>query len=419
MLKAGCDVSAALKSARDMRDEGAWKVFTYEKLLHRLQSDGPTGSLMIDTPVVLNRDNGKNFDENAQISPSDSYLGTRTAVDEENLREIFGGRRTLMDLKTNGAQVIMQRYSDHRKDGSIELPEEMFGRVGRKLAELYVKGVPVGAPDYERDVNIWEAQFTHMMVNKLATPAGRTLANAGLRKIVTNCIVRHVEDNMHDILYTQAEAGMLQQDGSGMGFPFHLTRPAGWPVNGHQTTASGPVGWIRMYHNTFSEIKQRGRHGANMAVLSVEHPDILEFINCKRVEGSIHTFNISVGITRRFMQDVIDNVNTPWMTVFNGVECEARYIKRDAKGHFHKAKPSGLTARQIFFKLVDAAHSNGEPGVVFLDEANDCNPIPGLGRIEACNPCGSCFFFFIFFLGGSTRRHSCKRTVKKYLNCGV
>lgn len=400
MLKAGCNVFSALREARSRRDAGEWKAFVFQNLLPRVKDAGPIGTLLIDKPVVVNRDTGETFDESAAIFSECEILGSRTAAEDEILKTIFRGRRTLMDIKANGAQVIMQRYSDHRSDGSVELPEEVFERVGRCLAKSYVSTVPEDAPDYERDVDFWAIQFTHVMVNKLATPAGRTLANAGLRKIVANCIVRHVEDSLKNILYTQAEAGLLQQDGSGMGFPFHLTRPAGWPVNGHQTAASGPVGWINMYHGTFSEIKQRGRHGANMAVLSVEHPDILEFINCKRREGSVHTFNISVGLTHRFMEDVIAENPGPWMCEFNGESCEARYIKRDAKGHFHSATPSGLTARQIFFKLVDAAHSNGEPGVVFLDEANDRNPVPGLGRIEACNPCGLCVrtpsFFSLF-----------------------
>jgi len=388
MLRAGCDVSAALSEARAKRDDGEWRAFAYEHLVPRAQENGPLGSLLIDHPVLLDRDTGAPFDEEQHALYQNGAALARTAADEEAICAAFKGRRTMMDIRPAGAQVISQRYSKYGEDGWIELPEEMFGRVGQALAESYVSTVPENAPPHERNVDYWAVQFTHVMVNKLATPAGRTLANAGLRPIVANCIVRHIEDSLRNILYTKVEAGLLQQDGSGMGFPFHLMRPAGWPVKVHETLASGPVSFLRTYHSDFKVIKQRGRNGANMAVMRVDHPDILEFIDCKRVEGDISTFNISVGLTRRFMEEVKANPDTPWMCEFAGKRCEARYIRRDREGHFLKAKPSGLTARQIFFKLVHAAHSNGEPGVVFLDEANDRNPVPGLGRIEACNPCG-------------------------------
>lgn len=400
MLRAFCNVSKVLGEARASRDAGKWKEVVEKNILPRCNYNEPIGSLLIDTPIVHNRDTMELFEENPKIAPVGGKLGSRSLAEEEAICKAFNGRRTLMNIAPAGANVISQRYSHHRDDETIELPEEMFERVGRALAKSYVNPDTFleNNPKHEMDEGYWAAQFTHMMVNKLATPAGRTLANAGLQDIVANCIVRHIGDSLHSILYTMAEAGLLQQDGSGMGFPLHLMRPAGSVVRNHQTRASGPVGFLRMYHNTFSEIKQRGRHGANMAVMRVDHPDIVEFINCKREEGSIHTFNISVGITRRFMEEVVQDVKTPWMCEFNGTFCEARIIKRDHKNHYASHKSTNLTARQIFNKIVAAAHRNGEPGVVFLDEANDRNPVPGLGRIEACNPCGSFYLFtYLFF----------------------
>lgn len=221
------------------------------------------------------------------------------------------------------------------------------------------------------------------------TPAGRTLANAGgPTRLVSNCIVLHVEDSMSHIFQTLNEAALLQQAGSGLGFPFHMLRPAGSITKKSYGQASGPVSFLHVFNTAFGVIKQNGRSGANMGVLSVDHPDILEFIHCKDVEGSIKNFNISVGLTDKFMAAVESNDSTPWMCSWNGEEMAPRRVHRDANYTLVSIEPVQMTAREIFMEIVDSAWKTGEPGCVFLDTVNHVNPLPGLGRIESCNPCG-------------------------------
>jgi len=121
---------------------------------------------------------------------------------------------------------------------------------------------------------------------------------------------------------------------------------------------------------------------------SIEHPDVLEFIHCKEREGAHACFNISVGISDEFMRQVREDVKTPWMCHFGGVQMLPRRITRAANGAILSATPVEMTAREIMREIATAAWRNGEPGVLFLDTANRTNPLPGLGRIEATNPCG-------------------------------
>lgn len=281
--------------------------------------------------------------------------------------------------------VIEKRYLARNDEHDIiEDHLQMFRRVADTLGE-------------DKKDELYNA-----MVSKKFTPAGRTLANAGgPTSLVSNCIVLHMTDSMDGIFQTLKDAGLLQQQGSGLGFAWHLLRPAGTKAKKNRGIASGPVSFMKVYNQAFGVIKQQNRHGANMGVMCVEHPDILEFIHCKEKEGEIQNFNISVGITDRFMKAVVDNDPNPWMAEYpcnreddytgEVTRMLPRRIKRDNREVPVEITDVSMTARQLFDEIVKCAWNNGEPGIVFLDNANRTNPLPALGKLHTTNPCGEQF----------------------------
>jgi ribonucleoside-diphosphate reductase alpha chain len=307
---------------------------------------------------------------------------------EAQKRKLLSGRETKLPFSVNALQVLAKRYLLRTHEGEIlETPEEMFQRVARALAEVE-KGYGMNS----QHIDELAREFNEVMASFEFTPAGRTLANAGgPTRLVSNCIVLHVEDTMESIFGTLRDAALLQKAGSGLGFPLHLMRPAGTLTKTSYGTASGPVSFLQVYNSAFGVIKQQNRHGANMAVMSVSHPDILEFIHAKDKEGDLRNFNISVGLTDEFMRQVMENSQEPWFCEFNGVKMRPRRVKRDHNWSFVSAEEVSMTARQIFQEVIESAWKTGEPGCVFLDTVNKANPLPGLGRIEACNPCGEQF----------------------------
>jgi len=195
------------------------------------------------------------------------------------------------------------------------------------------------------------------------------------------------------IFQTLRDAALIQQTGGGNGFSFSRLRPAGALVQSSAGQATGPVGFLRVYDHAFGEIAQGGtRRGANMGVLRVDHPDIEDFIACKTNENHITNFNISVGITDAFMQAVKEDAE--WELRFPDVH-DPKY-REYGKGTLEQAEAAGVPiktfakvkARELFQKIVEQAHHNGEPGVLFLDAANRENPVPHLYPLEATNPCG-------------------------------
>lgn len=290
-----------------------------------------------------------------------------------------------LNFSANALRVLQKRYLARDEEGKIvETPKMMFGRVAKAIAEVEVcYGASV------EQVSDWQKRFYEVMVNGEFLPAGRTLTNAGAAtRLVANCIVMHFEDHMDSIFTTLRDATLLQQAGSGLGFPWHLLRPAGTPTKKSRGQSSGPVPFLWAYDKTFGVIKQQGRHGANMAVMRIDHPDILEFIECKRQEGKLVNFNISIGLTDEFMKAAKDEVQKPWLCEWQGKKMKPQKITRNNRGAFVSAEEVTITARELLDKIVDAAWSNGEPGVLFPDTANKFNPLPGLGRLESTNPCG-------------------------------
>ncbi|RMF54754.1 adenosylcobalamin-dependent ribonucleoside-diphosphate reductase [Candidatus Woesearchaeota archaeon] len=315
------------------------------------------------------------------------YRQERRRIREEQ-KKILNGRKTSLPFSINALKVLAKRYLQKDDEGNIiEIPEEMFMRVAKTLAEAEKK---YGMKDSE--IKALTQQFYEVMANFEFVPAGRTLTNAGApTPLVSNCIVLHAEDSMEGIFTTLKDASLLQQAGSGLGFPFHLLRPAGFRCKRSQGFASGPVSFLNVYNEAFGVIKQQNRHGANMCIMRVDHPDILEFIHCKDKEGDLRNFNISVGLTNEFMEKVKNNDPEPWLCTWNGKKYKPRRIYRKEHSTIVDIKEETMTAREIFEEIINAAWRNGEPGCVFLDRVNETNPLPGLGRIEACNPCGEQF----------------------------
>lgn len=299
--------------------------------------------------------------------------------------DVLNGHRTKLPFSTNALKVLAGRYLQRDEDGKVcESPEGMYNRVAEATACV--------DKDYgksEEHVRNLSEKFQDILHNFEFIPAGRTLANAGGKtRLVSNCIVLHFKDSMDGIFKTLHDAALLQQAGSGLGFPWHLLRPAGTRTNKTQGTASGPVSFLKAYNESFGVIKQQGRHGANMGVMRIDHPDILEFVESKWEEGSLVNFNISVGLTDEFMNAVKNKNPEPWLCEWEGKKMKPRRIVRNSRGAFVDAIEENITASELMDKIINSAWRNGEPGVLFPDAANKTNPVPELGRLEATNPCG-------------------------------
>jgi ribonucleoside-diphosphate reductase alpha chain len=293
-------------------------------------------------------------------------------------------------LTENALQVLIRRYVRRGEDGQpVESVEEMFWRVAYHVSKA--------EDTYSADGNARAREFYHLLTSRKFFPNSPTFTGAGtpLGQLAA-CFVLPITDDMGrdpaGIFQSLRDAALIQQTGGGNGFSFSRLRPKGSLVKSSAGQATGPVGFLRVYDHAFGEIAQGGtRRGANMGVLRVDHPDIEEFITCKIDENQITNFNISVGITDAFMQAVKDDadwdlrfpdVNSPEYRGFSGTPEQA-----EARGIPLRTYKT-VRARDLFQKIVDQAHHNGEPGVLFLDAANRSNPVPHLYTLEATNPCG-------------------------------
>ena len=271
------------------------------------------------------------------------------------------------DIGKNALQVLEKRYL--AKDAEGNHTEDVAGLFRRVAAA-------VAAADRNYDENADTAaladSFYELMTSLRFLPNSPTLMNAG-RPLgqLSACFVLPVEDSMEAIFETVKNAALIHKSGGGTGFSFSRLRQNGAPVNSTGGVASGPVSFMRVFNMATEAVKQGGtRRGANMGILRVDHPDILEFIDCKKVNGDITNFNISVGITEAFMQAVEENRD------YDLIDPQTR-------------RPVGKrSARELFEKIVDAAWRNGEPGIIFLDRLNRDNVVPSQGEIESTNPCG-------------------------------
>ncbi|MDP4008911.1 MAG: adenosylcobalamin-dependent ribonucleoside-diphosphate reductase [bacterium] len=284
----------------------------------------------------------------------------------------------------NAIVMMKKRYLLELGEGKQETPVDMYKRVAEALAS-----VELSYGKKEEEVSRIAQEFFDIMARKEYTPGGRTLTNAGTdTPVIPNCVVLPIHDSMESIFSTLKDAALLQQAGCGLGFDFSELRPANSQTRKSRGRASGPVSFLRVYDAAFGTIKQQGRHGANMAMLRVDHPDVLDFIGCKQKEGDIRNFNVSVTVTDEFMKAVEENPNQLWMCEFNGKKMKPQNVMRHPNGSVANTEEVDITVGEIFSKLTYAAWTNGEPGIAFLDTWNKANPLPGLGPLASTNPCG-------------------------------
>lgn len=271
-----------------------------------------------------------------------------------------------MKLSDNAVKVLEKRYLAKDENGNlIETPEQMFRRVAKNVAAADADHVD------NNELAEIEEQFFQLMAELYFLPNSPTLMNAG-RPLgqLSACFVLPIEDSMEGIFDSVKNAALIHKSGGGTGFSFSRLRPKGSSVNSTGGVASGPVSFMKVFNAATEAVKQGGtRRGANMGILRVDHPDILEFITCKQNNDDITNFNISVGVTEAFMESV---------------ELGTDYDLIDPKT---KIKTGSLNAREVFDRIVEMAWKNGEPGIIFLDRLNRDNVTPEIGEIESTNPC--------------------------------
>lgn len=271
------------------------------------------------------------------------------------------------ELGVNTLQVLQRRYLlRNEKDQTIETPIDLFRRVAKAVALAELNYGP------KVDVKKIEDEFFGAMSNLEFLPNTPTLMNAGTRiGQLAACFVVPIEDSLTGIFEAAKWTALIHQTGGGTGFSFSKLRPRGDLVKSIDGKASGPITFMTIFDRTTDVIKQGGkRRGANMGILGVEHPDILDFIQCKNKEGFLSNFNISVAVTDKFMRMVEKNQD------YNLVNPRTGQVTQR------------LNARKVFDLIVYNAWKTGDPGLVFIDEINRHNPTPKLGAIEATNPCG-------------------------------
>ncbi len=293
-----------------------------------------------------------------------SYIIYREKRSElRTTKEFYGVRRDELKLGVNAVKVLQSRYLLRDSHGNLtETPKEMFRRAARAVAAADKK--------YNENYKKTEEEFFAAMSRLEFLPNTPCLMNAGTGfQMLNACFVLNVEDSLDKIFDTLKTAGILQKFGGGTGFSFSRLRPNGSMINSTKGFSSGPVSFMNLFDAMTGVIKLGSkRRGANMGVLSVDHPDILDFIQCKNNINSFTNFNISVAATDRFMSAVLKNKN------YNLVDPKTG------------RKVKSLSARAVFDLIVMNAWSTGDPGMIYIDRINRLHPLHA--EIEATNPCG-------------------------------
>lgn len=262
---------------------------------------------------------------------------------------------TTPQLTENALTVLKSRYLMNG-----ETPKDLFWRVATAVA----------AP--EADPETWAAQFYEMMADTRFLPNSPTLFNAGTGAgTLSACFVIPIEDTMESIMEAATTSAMIQKYGGGIGYSFSQLRSRGSHITTTHGKACGAVAVLKLMSALSDMITQGGkRHGANMGILSISHPEIYDFIHMKDDYVTAQNFNISIAVTDEFMQ---------------AVEQDAQWDLVDPS--LHEVMET-VSARELWNEIIDSAWKTGDPGLYFIDEANRNNPTPHLGRLESTNPCG-------------------------------
>ncbi len=350
-----------------MEDKGEGTLKDAEKVkdlvVKKLNDDFPTGTPSVED--VQDRVESALL-ELKHTNVAKAYILYR--MERAKLREqkaaLIGGQIDELKLTYNSVRLLEQRYLARDENGQIsETPSQLFWRVAKSVAMAELK--------YDNEPKNAARSFYRMLSNLEFVPSSPTIMNAGQkRKQLSSCFVIPIEDDLEKIFEAVKHAVLVQQAGGGTGFSFSRLRPKGDPVDDVNNVAAGPIAFMKVFATAMQAIKQGGhRQGANMAVLRVDHPSILDFINLKLQSGVMANFNLSVGITEEFM----------------------RALDRDEEYQLINPRtgesPGTLSARVVFDSILAVSWRCGDPGIIFLDRINEHNSCSHIGEIEATNPC--------------------------------